>query len=278
MRKVFKTILKLMIPALYILIAHRGSAQQETLTIKKAIDIALTNNRSLRSDSLNIGITDQKNQQLAASYRPQINYTSGAEYNPAIASQMVPGSMVGQNNKDMVPVQFGTRYNFKTGVEVTQTIFRKDLLTQIRAADLQNNIAKTKHNLTKEDLVYQVAGLFYALQANAELIRTTHFDYLNMKDVLSIAKAQFQNGVLKKIDYESLEINVANTESQLNQLQTQYNDQLAYFNYLLGLPANSETIISDNISRELHALTGNGKDLQREDIRLSLQLIEAKQE
>src|SRR5678816_814796 len=178
MRKVFKTILKLMIPALYILIAHRGSAQQETLTIKKAIDIALTNNRSLRSDSLNIGITDQKNQQLAASYRPQINYTSGAEYNPAIASQMVPGSMVGQNNKDMVPVQFGTRYNFKTGVEVTQTIFRKDLLTQIRAADLQNNIAKTKHNLTKEDLVYQVAGLFYALQANAELIRTTHFDYL----------------------------------------------------------------------------------------------------
>src|SRR4030095_9600552 len=158
MRKVLTTILKLIIPALYILVAHRASAQQESLTIKKAIDIALTHNRSLRSDSLNISITDQKNQQLAASYRPQINYTSDAECNPAIASQMVPGSMVGQNNKDMVPVQFGTRYNFKTGVEVTQNIFRKDLLTQIRAADLQNNIAKTKHNLTKEELVYKVAG------------------------------------------------------------------------------------------------------------------------
>ena len=185
MRRIFKTVLKLIIPALYILIAHRSSAQSEPLSIKKAIDVALANNRSLRADSLNIQVTDQKNKELAGYYRPQVNYSSATEYNPAIASQMVPGSMLGQADKELVPLQFGTRYNFKSGVEVTQTVYRKDLLLKIRSSGLQNDIAKTKHTLTREELVYQVASLFYSLQSNTELIRTTQFDYLNMKDVLT---------------------------------------------------------------------------------------------
>lgn len=277
MRTIFKTVLKLIIPALYILIAHRSSAQSEPLSIKKAIDIALANNRSLRADSLNMQVTDHKNKELAGYYRPQVNYSSATEYNPAIATQMVPGSMVGQPDKELVGVQFGTRYNFKSGVEVTQTVYRKDLLLKIRSTGLQNDIAKTKHTLTREELVYQVAGLYYALQSSKELIRTTQFDYLNMKDVLRIAKAQYENGTLKKVDYESLEINVANTQSTLNQLQTQYNDQLVYFNYLLGLPASTETIISDTIATNLSFLAGDGAGLQRADIRLSSQLIEAKE-
>jgi len=276
MRQIFKTILKLIIPVFYLLVAHRSIAQSEPLTIRSAIDIALANNRSLRSDSLNIQITDNKNKELAGLYRPQVNYKTGAEYNPAIGTQMLPGSIAGQPEKELVPVTFGTRYNFKSGVEVTQTLYRKDLLLQIKSADLQTNIAKTKYNMSREELVYQVANLFYSLQANAELIRTTRFDYLKMNDVLTIAKAQYENGTLKRIDYESLEINVANTKSNLNQLQTQYNDQLAYFNYLVGLPAAAETIIDGTISRIL-SFNGNQSIMQREDIRLSAHMIEAKE-
>jgi outer membrane protein len=252
-------------------------AQSAPLTIKGAVDMALSNNRSLKSDSLNISITNEKNKQLASQYMPQINYSSGADYNPAIASQMLPGSLVGQPAKDFVPVQFGTRYNLKGGIEITQTLFRKDLLIQIKSSPLQTAIAKTKYNLTKEELVYQVAGMFYSLQTNAEMIRTTRFDYLNMKEVLSIAKAQFETGILKRIDYESLEINVANTESNLNQLQTQYNDQLAYFNYLLGVPASTETVIEDGISQNIFSPESGSYLLQREDIRLSSQMIKAKE-
>ncbi|HEX7902768.1 MAG TPA: TolC family protein [Chitinophagaceae bacterium] len=277
MSKRLKWLLKLTIPVLYLLVAHRSIGQSAPLNLKEAITIALTNNHSVRADSLNISITNEKNKQLAGLYRPQVNYSSGIEYNPAIASQLLPGSIVGQPNKDLVPVQFGTRYSMKSGIEVTQTIYRKDLLIQMRGAGLQTSIAKTKYSLSKEELLYQVATMYYSLQTNAETIRTTHFDYVNMKDVLRIAKAQFENGILKRIDYESLEINVANTLSKLNQLQTQYNDQLAYFNYLLGLPASTETVINDSISQDLYTPESGNPLLQREDIRLSSQMIDAKE-
>jgi outer membrane protein len=262
---------------LFMVTAEIVTAQSKPLDVKTAIHMALANNSSLRSDSLDISVADYKNRELAGSYRPQVKYSSGMEYNPAIPSQMVPGSLTGQPSKELVPVQFGTKYNLKSGIEATQTIYRKDLLIQIKSAGLNTLIAKTKYNLSKEELVYQVASTFYSLQTNAEMIRTTRHDYLNMKEVLSIAKAQYENGLLKRIDYESLEINVANTESQLNKLLTQYNDQLAYFNYLTGLPASAETFISDSISSDLASpLKGNNLAL-REDLRLSRQMVESKE-
>jgi outer membrane protein TolC len=75
----------------------------------------------------------------------------------------------------------------------------------------------------------------------------------------------------------SLEINVANTKSQLDQLETDYNAQLAQFNFLLGLPAENKTLISSSISKDLRFSDNSNYLLQREDIRLSQQVIQLKE-
>lgn len=248
------------------------------LTIKQSLDIALTNNNALRADSLNIGITDYKNKQLKGAYLPQVNYSSKLNYNIAIPSQMLPGKVAGQPEKDYVPIQFGTKYEAGSSLEVTQTIYRKDLLLQMRATGLNTAIAQTKYNLSKEELVYQVAAAYYALQSSAEMIRSTESDYKNMKDVLAISKAQFDNGLIKRIDYESLQINVANLQSQLSQLKTQYNEQLSYFKYLLGVAPETTIIISDTIaSVQDFSSNDNNKWTEREDLHLYHQLMQSKE-
>jgi outer membrane protein len=256
----------------------RNSYAQSTLNLKQAIDIALANNSALRSDSLEILVTQSRNKELTGQMLPQVSYNGGTEYNPAIASQLIPGKLAGQPNKDYVSVPFGSRYFMRTGLDISQNIFRRDLQLQIRSSGLQNRIVTTKYNLSKEGLIYQVAATFYSLQGTAELIRHTYNDYLNLKDVLVIVKAQYENGTVKRIDYESLEINVANKESNLNQLQTQYRDQLAYFNYLLGLPASSQTAIENIVTAKVDAFVGETSVPQREDLQLAHQLIESKEE
>lgn len=262
---------------LHCFLLQKGVAQTGSMSIKKAIETALANNRSLRADSLYIAITGSKNREVAGLYLPQVNYASGTEYNPAIARQTLPGYIVGQPSKEYVPVKFGTSYSFRSGVEVSQTVYRKELLLQIKEAGLQTDISKTRYRLSKEELVYEVASRYYALQTNAEMIRTTEFDYQNMKDILRIAKAQYETGVLKRIEYESLQINVANMQSELNQLQTQYNEQLVYFNYLLGLPPFTLTVISDSISQDLRELVKATDFAQRADIQLANQMLLSKQ-
>ena len=277
MRKPNKQLLSFFLVASSSFVAANMVAQTP-MNLKQAIEIALDNNSSLRSDSLEISVTQSRNKELAGQMLPQVTYNGGTEYNLAIASQLVPGSLAGQPNKDYVPVQFGSRYNLRAGIEVTQNIFRKDLQWQIKTSGLQTNIVQTKYALSKEGLIYQVALTFYSLQGTSELIRTTYSDYVYLKDVLKIAKAQFENGTIKRIDYESLDINVANKKSFLNQLQTQYRDQHAYFNYLLGLPASSETPIDNIITTNVDQFGGVVSLSQREDLHLTHQLIESKED
>jgi outer membrane protein TolC len=189
-------------------------AQPDSINIKQAIDIALANNYGLQADSLNMTVTKYQNKQLSGSYLPQASYSNKLNYNMSIPSQMLPGTVAGQPGKDYVPVQFGTKYDATSGIQVSQNIYRKDLLLQIKAEDLNSDIAQTKYKLTKEDLIYKVAEAFYDLQSSAENIHTNSNDYKNLKDVLAIAKSQFENGTLKRIDYESLQINVANKQSR----------------------------------------------------------------
>ena len=257
--------------------ATSQAISQSALNMKQAIEIAMKNNYSLKADSMNLPITDYQNKTTRADLLPQVNFSGKTEYNAATAKQMLPGYIVGQPAKDYVSVPFGSRYLMGSGIEVTQTLLKQSTRIKVNASGLNNSIAVSKHKLTREELVYQVAIAFYSLQANAELIRTTTRDYNNLKEILSIAKAQFENGTLKRIDYESLEINTANKLSYLNQLQTQYNDQLANFNYLLGIPSDTQTIIDDSIGLVKGSIDGGNLALQREDIHLSDQLITSKE-
>lgn len=278
MQSIFQKYLHLFLVTVSCLGSLLVQAQNNSITVKQAIDLALANNYTLRADSLNIIMTGQKNKQVAAGYLPQASVASKFNYNAAIPNTMLPGAIAGQPSKDFVAIPFGTKYDAGTSFEVTQAIYRKDLQLQIRAAGLYNDIAQTRHALTREELVYQVAASFYGLQSNAELIRTTSKDYRNLKEILSIAKAQFENGMLKRIDYESLQINVANKQSQLDQYTTQYAEQLDYFKHLLGLPATSALALSETLTLPaLQAAQDNAQLARRMDLHLYSQLIASKE-
>lgn len=256
----------------------RARSQSTTLTISRAIEMALAGNPLLKADSLNRQIAGHQVGVARADLRPQVNFNSKAEYNPAIASQMLPGEIIGQPSKEFIPVQFGTRYNMGSGVEATQSLYRRSTRLQVASAELNTKITDTRYQIFKEDLVYKVATAWYELQASIAMIRTTARDHENIREIEAIARAQYESGVLKRIDFESLQINAANIQSQLNQLQSQYREQLAYFKYQLGLSSDADVTIKEDITKGAPELLAGGTQLMnRQDIYLYRQLIQSKE-
>jgi outer membrane protein len=266
------------LPVLLLIGVLRSEAQSPTtsIDIKQAINMALANNYSLKADSLNNSIAGYNIRVAKSAWLPQVNFSSKAEYNAALPSQMLPGKFIGEPDKDLIPVQFGTRFSTGASIEATQTLISKAARLQVEAAGMNAEITSTRHLLGREDLVYQVATAYYDLQATYEKINTTNKDYKNIREIEVIAKAQYESGVLKRIDFESLQINAANIQSQLDQWQTKYNQQLAYFKYLLGLPASSIITVATDLTSQ--TLQGGGTRLwQREDVHLYRQLIASKE-
>lgn len=278
MRKKWKRYLGLAALTILFGTTSKVRSQSAPVSLKKSIEMAIANNYSLKSDSMNMLSAKYQKNVIKADNLPQASYSSKSEYNPAIASQMIPGKIAGYPDKDYVPVQFGTTYSMLNGVEVTQNLFRKDTKLKTAGAELNTKIAQTKHNLTREDLVYNVASSFYDLQATAEKIRATRKDYDNIMHIVKISKAQVENGTLKRIDLESLEINAANKESQLNQYQSSYDVQLANFKYLLGISPEEALVIESEVKDPSSDITASNSQLyNREDLHLNRQLIESKE-
>lgn len=264
--------------AIMVLLCNKSNAQSESMNIKQAIETAIANNYSLKSDSMNLQAARYQISLANAAFLPQVKVSNRNEYNPSIQSQMLPGAMVGQPGKELVPVQMGTSYSLLSSMEVSQSLFNKPSKYNKAYADISNSITQTKHTLNREELVYKVAAAFYSLQATAEQMRLTLSDYNNMVAITKIAKEQFTNGILKRVDYESLEINTANLLSQLNQLNAGYEEQLTYFKYLLGIPVNTDINIAADTENNTETLLLTGDELSaRQDIRLYRQMIDAKQ-
>jgi outer membrane protein TolC len=261
-----------------LLIVGSAKSQPVSLNLKQAIEMAFANNNSLKADSMNLVSAGYQQQVAKASQLPQVSYATKTEYNLAIPSQMLPGSIVGEPSKEFVPVKFGTKYNLTTGVEVNQSIWNKTNRLQVASARLNTEIAATRHKLSREELAYEIAKAYYALQANGEMIRTTAHDYANILEIVRISKAQFENGVLKRIDYESLQINAANKQSELDQLQTKQTEQLAYFKYLLGVPVSTDININEpgGIIPAFNEINSSPL-FAREDIHLNQQMRQAKE-
>jgi outer membrane protein TolC len=102
--------------------------------------------------------------------------------------------------------------------------------------------------------------------------RTTAYDYKNIKEVLDIAKAQFENGTLKEIDYRTLQINLANTQSQLDQLQTKYNEQTGLLQLPVGLPASTSTVIYGSYAQVSNLQLPEQASAGRTDLKLYQQI------
>jgi outer membrane protein len=252
-----------------------ASSQVPKLALADALNLALKGNYSLKSDTFNIVATHHRNRELAGYYLPQVNISNQLNHNIAVPTQMLPGAIAGQPSKDYVPIQFGTKYDAGTSVEVNQVILRKDLMLKIRAANLYTDIATTRHALTREEIIYKTTSMWYALQSTAELIRNTKSDYDNMATMKRIAQAQLENGTLTRIDFQSLAINVANKASELSRLQTQYAEQLDKFKYFIGMP--SATIVAIDSLRLTDTHEPEPGKATRNDIRLYNQLLSAKE-
>ncbi len=79
MRQQWTWYLKVVVVVFACFICIKAKSQITPVNIRKAIDIALANNYSLKADSLNIVATSYQNSISKGEFRPKANYNSRAD-------------------------------------------------------------------------------------------------------------------------------------------------------------------------------------------------------
>jgi len=203
------------------------------------------------SPQLRIRMLEQ--QKLRYGYRetvgmglPGVNFSGSFDDFVNLPTQLIPGEFFGKPG-EMIPVQFGTTYNLAGSVDFHQMVYSQTYLSALRLSKLMMDQNELNSESTRINLVFEVAQSFYYAQISCNQIRNLESNYEKLVKAEQIARSQFANGLIMKVDVDRIVVNRLNIQTQIDRLKVTYEQQLNLQRYLMGLDLNAPISFPDSI-------------------------------
>jgi outer membrane protein TolC len=226
----------------FLLVAN-ANAQQ--LTLKQAIDYSLKNHPSTRIYQNNIAIANQQAREGISTLLPQVNGNATLDDNIKRQTTILPGVIFGSPRD--VEVQFGNQYSSTATVQADQTIFDVAAIYGVQANKPNKEMAQVKLEQNNETLIYNTAQAFYQVLIYTQQEKLLAENERKFTELNNLQKLQLEKGVLKKVDYDRIRVNLNNIISQRKLAQTNLLLALNRLTNAMGMPLNANISIQDSI-------------------------------
>ncbi|MDF2187729.1 TolC family protein [Paraflavitalea sp. CAU 1676] len=201
-----------------------------TLELKDALNYVLKASYAARQAKLDIENGQYQIEEVKSRALPQITGNANITYNPILQQSALPGELAGQPGKTLL-VAFGQKWSSGAGISVSQSLFDQGVFTGLKAAKSTQEYYRIAAQYTDEQLIEQVATLYYRVLVQRQMIGVIDTTLMNTIKVQKIIKGQYENGLAKQIDVDRITVNVSNLQSQRQQLLnavSQLENQLKY--------------------------------------------------
>lgn len=247
---------------------------QQPMDLKQALEHALKYNTDVRNAALDQEAARNKVGETRADGLPQISAQGDLKYNPSIASQMLPGEIIGRPG-EQVPVQFGTKYIASVSGQVTQMLYDQRFLTGLQAAKRSEELYALLHLQTEEQVMYEVAGTYYKILDLRAQEASVDSQLASMAELERITTLQVQNQYKLKLDLQRVQVNRQNATTKRDGFTLQAEQQLNYLKVLMGMPVTADVVLVQptDLGIGAPAHTGDALYEQRTDIKVLDQQI-----
>jgi outer membrane protein len=223
-------------------------AQDSTMyiSLKEACKLGIENNIDVRNAGLERQKTHYKLNESQSKLYPQVEAYSNFNYYYSIPKMVLPGEIFGQTG--MIAVEIGTKYDWSSGFKATQLLYSQSYLTSLKLARRMESMSELTRQQKMEELVYQVSQVYYLCQATNRQIAQLNITMQNTDRLLEISRLQSENGIIRKVDYSRVGVNKSNLQTQIDNLNQMYQQQLGLLKYLIGTDLKSRVDLSDSLS------------------------------
>ncbi|HYE53627.1 MAG TPA: TolC family protein [Chitinophagaceae bacterium] len=236
----------ILLPLLLLSAAGMQAQQPVELTLKSALNYALQANQEARKAKLDLENSEYQIDEVRARALPQINGTASVTHNPLLQKSALPNIFgPNPNPNESVLIALGQKWNANAGVSLSQAIFDKSVLTGLDAAKATREFYRLSSQLTEEQVIEQVATNYYQVLVQRQQLAVLDSTIKNSREVQSILRGQYENGLAKKIDLDRMAVNISNLNSQRQQLLNSVallENQLKFY---MGMPIQTPVIIPD---------------------------------
>ncbi len=251
------------------LVASTVSAQ-EMLSLRECLDYAVEHNLELQKDKLSNASARQSVQGVVGGFMPQVSASAGIGYNirkttiamPNFVNSMLPEAMRDPNAPKYMTVTMGMDYNANWGATLSQQIVNFQLFNALDIARLGVLMSETEEEIDREELVAQVASLYYSIQVLGYAVECYGESIALMDKMSSILEANAESGLSRSVDVRQIDVNRTNLESEKESVVQAIMIQKNLLKFRMGFPVDKEIVVReinvDDMEAQIFKTNGRG--------------------
>ena len=213
---------------------------QDTLTLGQCIRMGIENNLQLKARRNEVAKGGHSISENRAKLLPQINAVvqMSDNFNPPVS--VTDGSAYGNKYNVTKTLQ----YNASAALQLQMPLYNRTLLTALEITKMTERISRLSYDKARDDLMVQIARMYYLAQSTAEQIAIVKANIGRMEELRNIAVAFFDNGMAMDVDVKRVSINLENLRVQYDNATAMLAQQMNMLKYVIDYPADREIAVT----------------------------------
>lgn len=235
---------KLLIVTVY-LCTFQANAQSQTLSLKESINYSLHHHPSSTIYKYAAQSAAEKIRENKAAFLPTVAGSVGLDYNMKLQTSIIPA---GSFSDTETKLQMGNKFSNTAYIQADQNLFDRSSSVNIAVAKTNKEIADLDVLKQNETLIYNTASAYYEALTYAEKGRLYKESEKQYETMVKILKLRYEQGVVKKSEYDRARVNYNNIQSEIQANTSLYQLALNTLKNSMGLELEASITIEDSVS------------------------------
>jgi outer membrane protein TolC len=250
--------MKIRLTVLFVLALANTSRSQSAMTLQECIDYALNNNAQVKNAHLSHDMSKARVKEFLADGFPQVSAYADLGNNFKIPTTFIPAQIFDPTapEGELVGVQFGSQYNGRATVDLTQMIFSGSYFVGLKATKTYTELSRKDLAASEIDVMASVKKAYYSVLVNQDRLSLVGRNFGRLDSLLRQTKLMYENGFAEKIDVNRVQVSYNNILNAKRNAELAVSISYELLKFQMGMPVGEQLLLSDNLtSIELQVLS-----------------------
>lgn len=221
-----------------------GRVKRDTFSLKDCIQFTLQHHPNSSIYRNNARVAEEKVRDSRAAFLPTVSGNASFDYNIRLQTTVIPAGALSATETKL---QMGSKLSTGAYLQGDQTLFDKTATLDMKASKVDKEIADLNVLKENETLMYNTAKAFYEVLTYGEkgrLLRENEVQYIKLLEIL---KLRYEQGVVKKSEYDRTRVDLNNIQAELSLNDNYYELSLNKLKNAMGLDLEALLIINGHV-------------------------------
>ena len=231
-----------------LLLTVSSASAQRVMSLKECLTIGIENNLSLKSSRNEVAKGKHNISENRARLLPQINFAAGFNDNFTPPVSVTDGTAYGK----LYNVTKTLQYNSSASLQLQLPLYSQTALTAVEIAKTLDNLNQLSYEKAREDIIMQIAKLYYLIQNTTEQITIINDNLKRFEELRNFAQAFYDNQMALAVDLKRINVRIESTDVSLANAKAMLREQYNMLKYAMDYPADEDIVVDvkkvDNIN------------------------------